>query len=104
MCFERRIESDFVGGKQRARIARIVVVGLDRLRRHRFAKTSRSAHAYISRRFVEPSIEIRDNPRLIDVCIFADNLLKAHISWIQKNAHLALLGHRVGQRDRPTYR
>ena len=87
MFFVRWIASDFVGGEQRARIARIVVVGLDRLRRHRFAKTPRPAHAYKPAVGIDPLVEIRDNPRLIDVCFGLYNLLKAHISWIEKSAH-----------------
>ena len=102
MHFVRRIASDFVGRKQIVRIARIVLVCLDRTRRHRLAETPCSAHAYISLRFVEPSLEIPDDPRLIDVCISADNAPKPAIAWIEKSAHLALLGHCVGRRDRPT--
>ena len=102
MFFVRWIASDFVGGEQIVRIARIVVVGLDRLRRHRFAKTPRPAHAYKPAVGIDPLVEIRDNPRLIDVCFGLYNLLKAHISWIEKSAHSSLLAHLVGQRSRPT--
>ena len=62
------------------RIARIVVVGLDRLSRHRFAKTPRPAHAYKPAVGIDPFVEIRDNPRLIDVCFGLYNLLKTNIS------------------------
>ena len=101
MRCKRRIASDFIGGKQFARIARVVVVCLDRLRCHGLAKTPRPTYAYIPTIGVDPLVEISDNSRLIDVCFGFYNLLKAHISRIQKNAHLALLGHRVGLRHPP---
>jgi hypothetical protein len=89
VLLKSRVGGYFKVGKQMARVARLVVIGIEHLGRHRLAKTTASGYAAETSFCEKRTVDYGNKPRLVNI-FTVSSTLKSGIAYIDICSHVCL--------------